>query len=274
MTGIARRLRERGLAWTFWWGLRSALRRVHARLMLLVEARLAAIERRRFLLAPDTVSAQRDTATENRERWSRWDWGERGEEWTRDAGAYRSVDPLAWKQDIVERFLRAHAPKDGVALEIGPGGGRWTEYLLEVCSRVHLADVSAPCLELCRERFGDERIVAHLVAGASLDALGDASIDFAWSYDAFVHINPLDTDGYLRSLARVLRPGARAVIHHPDRYPSHRIRRAALRSNLSAAFFRELCRRHGLEVLEQDLRSAHKPGDCITVLQRPRSAAR
>jgi len=266
---LARWSRERGVWWTLLWCLRAAGQRLHRRVESALEARLAAIERRRFLLAPDSVSALRNTAAENREVWSRWDWSQLGAEWTDDAAAFRGLAPEAWKRDIVERFLVANARKGGVTLEIGPGAGRWTAHLLEVSGALHLADVSERCLALCRERFGDSpRIAYHRVAGDGLACLPGASIDFIWSYDVFVHVNPLDTDRYLADFARVMHSGARAVIHHADRYHSHAERVAGFRSNLSREFFAELCRRHGLQVVEQDLEHAHKRGDCISVIAK------
>jgi SAM-dependent methyltransferase len=261
--------RERGVAWTLLWCLRAVAWRLHRRLLALLEARLAAIERRRFLLAPDTVSVSSNTVERNRELWSGWDWSRLGEEWTEDVAAFRGLDPATWKRGVVERFLIANARKGGVTLEIGPGAGRWTEHLLEVSLELHLADLSERCLQLCRDRFaGSPRIACHLVAGdGRLDFLPDASVDFIWSYDVFVHVSPVDTDRYLAEFARILRPGARAVIHHADRYDSHAERAAHFRSNLSREFFAELCRRRGLRILAQDRDHAHKRGDCISVIE-------
>ena len=269
---LARWLRERGPAWTLLWSLRRALVRGQAWLLRALDPWLAEIERQRFIVGADTVSSARNTMSENRSLWNDWDWSQLGEEWTEHASDFRGLDPEAWKQDVLQRFLHAHAPKEGVFLEIGPGAGRWTEHLLGLASRLYLADISPRCLDLCRDRFGDDAALScHLVETGRLPFLADASIDFVWSYDVFVHVNPLDTDTYLGELARVLRPGGRAVLHHADRYTSRAERRAGFRSNLSRAFVSELCRRRGLRVLEQDLEHAHKSGDCITVLERPAS---
>jgi hypothetical protein len=35
----------------------------------------------------------------------------------------------AWKDSVVARFLRPNVPEGGVVVEIGPGGGRWSEVL-------------------------------------------------------------------------------------------------------------------------------------------------
>jgi SAM-dependent methyltransferase len=144
-------------------------------------------------------------------------------------------------------------------------GEEWTD-----SGSLHLADISARCLEVCQQRFGSaHELATHLVEAGSLDFLDDGSVDFIWSYDVFVHVNPMDTDAYLAEFARVLRPGAKAVIHHADRYTSHVERAVGFRSNLSRAFFSELCKRHGLRVIEQDRDHAHKRGDCISVVARP-----
>ncbi len=142
-------------------------------------------------------------------------------------------------------------------------------HLLDVSDTLHLADITPRCLELCRERFADDEIQYHLIGPDGLGFLPAESIDLIWSYDVFVHVNPVDTDAYLADFAKVLRPGGRAVIHHPGRYPSHAERRAGFRSNLSAPFFASLCHKHGLRAIEQDRSRAHKRGDCITVLERP-----
>lgn len=265
---VASWLRERGALWTTLWLLRALAIRVHRRLLRSLEVRLAAIERRRFLLAPDTLSARRNTIEENRQRWTERDWSQLGEDWTEDVADTLGLDPQQWKRGIVERLLLPHAVKGGTLLEIGPGGGRWTAYLVELAGVLHLVDISPRCLALCRARFGDESIAYHAVDEGRLDFLEDASVDFIWSYDVFVHVNPTDCDLYLASFARVLRPGARAIIHHAGRYASDEERRDGFRSNLSAEFFLELCCRHGLRVLAQDFESPHKPGDCITTLER------
>jgi SAM-dependent methyltransferase len=267
---ICRWTRERGPLWTLLWVLRRAVCAGQRWLLGRLDLRLAAIERQRFVLGSDTVSSLGNTVAENREVWNDWDWSQLGEEWTEDAADFRGLDPQAWKQEIIERFLLAHACKGGPTLEIGPGAGRWTESLLEVSGSLHLADISARCLEVCQQRFGSaHELATHLVEAGSLDFLDDGSVDFIWSYDVFVHVNPMDTDAYLAEFARVLRPGAKAVIHHADRYTSHVERAVGFRSNLSRAFFSELCKRHGLRVIEQDRDHAHKRGDCISVVARP-----
>ena len=46
----------------------------------------------------------------------------------------------------------------------------------------------------------------------------DDSIDLVWSFDAMVHVGPDDFRSYLQHIARVLKPGGRAVLHHANRW--------------------------------------------------------
>jgi ubiquinone/menaquinone biosynthesis C-methylase UbiE len=128
-------------------------------------------------------------------------------------------------------------------------------------------DVSPVCLDLCRARFADRPNIAYILTnGRSLPGIEDETIDFIWSYDTFVHINPSDTDAYLREFARVLKEGAHASIHHPGSYPDKH--RPGFRSHIDGPFFAHLAGRHGLEVMERHDSLAHMPGDLISVIRK------
>lgn len=229
--------------------------------------RLAA-EQRRCELGPAHRRWRGNSAGENRRRWDRWDWTQGGEEWT--------ASP-AWKQGLIDDVLARWMPRGGVLLEIGPGGGRWSESLLERASRLILVDVSERPLELCRARFaGAEKIEFVRSSGSDLGTIADGSVDGVWSFDVFVHIAPLDQRSYLAELARVLVGGGVAVIHHADGLnrglaPS----RQGWRSPMSRALFASLAAEAGLAV-EAQLDSWGPAGrydlsayaDAITVCRR------
>ena len=98
----------------------------------------------------------------------------------------------------------------------------------------------------------------------------DASVDVVWSFDVFVHFAPLDTAGYMAEVARVLRPGGVATIHH-----SGGRNRSGWRAPMTARLFANLAVERGLEVERQfdsweggrfDVRPF---GDVITRLRAP-----
>jgi ubiquinone/menaquinone biosynthesis C-methylase UbiE len=227
-----------------------------------VESLLLRIEGRRGVLGPAHRAHQDHSAERNREAWSSWDWRDRGEEWTVSE---------EWKRALIAEVLWPTMPRGGTLLEIGPGAGRWTEYLIESGDRVILVDVSARVLDLCRDRFGDDESLTYVVGdGRALPGVAGESVDGVWSFDAFVHIGPVDVASYLSEIARVLRPGGVGVIHHSGR-PDLK----GWRSPMSASLFANLAGERGLAVERQfdswgagryDVR---KHRDVITVLRKP-----
>lgn len=226
-------------------------------------------EQRLGVLGPAHLAWRGNSALENRDRWSGWDWSRRGEEWTASA---------EWKQALIDDVLLAWIPQGASVLEIGPGAARWSEVLQPRAERLILVDVSERPLALCRERFaGAQNVEFVLSSGSDLPGIADASVEAIWSFDVFVHVAPGDQAGYLDEIARVLAPGGLAVIHHADgrnlgRLPSRR----GWRSPMSRHLFATLAAERGLTVESQfdswgpegrfDLAAFH---DVITVCRKP-----
>jgi SAM-dependent methyltransferase len=262
--------RERGAAWTGLIVLHRLLRRLHAPVGMIraLERPLIRIEKRRFIVGPGTIGATSQTVDENRFIWDHWDWSAYGEEWTEQVREFRHEDPEDWRARLIRETMIKYAPGSGTVVEIGPGGGRWTGDLLELADQLILVDISPVCLDICRARFADRPNVRYVLAdGRSLPTIEDDTVDFVWSYDTFVHINPSDTDAYLGEFARVLKSGAHASIHHPGSYPERRP--PGFRSHLDGAFFSHLAGKHGLELIEQHDALAHMPGDLVSVIRKP-----
>ncbi len=207
----------------------------------MVQDRRLTAEQRRGVLGPAHLRWSGNSPVDHRQRWSGYDWSACGEEW--------NASP-EWKQALIEDVLARWIPAGAVALEIGPGAGRWSQALLSRASRLVLVDVSERPLEMCRERFdGDTHIQYILSSGSDLPGVEDGSIDAVWSFDVFVHLAPCDQAGYLGEIARVLAPGGVAVVHHSDgrnrgQLPSRR----GWRSPMSRGLFAGLARERGLQV--------------------------
>lgn len=236
----------------------------------------------------------------NRRIWDRdYSWPEDGDEWNGQA-SFCGQPYDAWKTALVEHFLVPRAKPDATLLEIGPGHGRWAQFLAGHCAKLYLADLSTSCLEHCRGLFGDDGMVYVPTDGHSLSRVPDAVADFVWSYDCFVHIGPRDTSGYLQDMHRVLKPGGEAVIHHPGRrdavLPLDWLRQCGplplkfynwmslgewstidgWRAPISRERFAKLARNAGLEVVRQqqdfgpgNAFAVRRFGDWITTLRRP-----
>jgi SAM-dependent methyltransferase len=235
------------------------------------DARLVAEERRR-VLGPAHRGWRGNSAQEQRRRWSEYDWSQGGEEWN------ASED---WKQSLIGEVMTRWVPDGAVALEIGPGAGRWSKPLAERSSRLVLVDVSERPLDLCRKRFAGMQGIQYLLSsGSDLPGVADASIDAVWSFDVFVHVAPRDQVAYLDEIARVLAPSGVAVVHHSDgRNRGDLPSRLGWRSPMSRGLFAALAVERGLTVECQfdswgpqaryDLSAF---ADAITVCQRSRVA--
>src|SRR5439155_21731324 len=67
-------------------------------------------------------------------------------------------------------------------LEIAPGRGRWTQYLLQHCTEYVGAELSENCVQTCRQRFASANRARFMVNdGQSLRVIPDNSIDFVFS---------------------------------------------------------------------------------------------
>lgn len=205
-----------------------------------------------------------NSATLNKEIWEGWDWSAEGEEWSHSP---------QWKQSLIRSVLEAEIPPNIAILEIGPGGGRWTGALLERASRYTGVDISSACVEHCCKKFGtDVRATFVVGSGRDLATVADSSIDAIWSFDAFVHINREEVESYTREFARVMKPGAVAVIHHG----AVGGKQGGWRSNLTDAALRQMLAAQRL-ILERtidrwnDGQAIHMLafGDQISVIRRP-----
>ena len=231
-----------------------------------IEDRLLVIEGERGILGPAHRTYTGHSADQNRDVWTGWDWSTHGNEWNDGA------DPAAWKESLIHDVLLETIPEGGVVLEIGPGGGRWSDVLQPRADRLVLMEVTERALELCRERFaGASNVEYVLTEGATLPSVPDGSVDSIWSFDVFVHVAPVDVASYLAEIARVLRPGGIALIHHSGRFS----RSSGWRSPMTARLFANLSRERGLAVERQfdswaDGRfGVRTNGDVITVLRAP-----
>ncbi len=201
------------------------------------------------MLGPAHRRYRGQSALDNRELWERYDWSGGGMEW----------GPAESRDALIEELLPA---QHAWIVEIGPGAGRFSEVLAERAERLVLVDVTEEALRRCRERLGDRAGVEYVLTdGPGLPGVENASVDMVWSFEAFVHMQPVDVAAFVGEIARVVRPGGRAVIHHSGRRD-----RSGWRAPMSEALFARLARERDLGVESQ--RTWGTYDDVISVLVR------
>jgi len=198
----------------------------------------------------------------------KYDWKDAGEEWSERWGS----SAAQWSGTILPRIK--HCLPASVILEIGPGYGRWTHYLKDHCDRLLVVDRAGECIDACRQRFAsDAQVTGYVNKGGSLEMIPDASVDFIFSFDVFVHIKREVVEEYLNEFARTLTPGGRGFIHHSNlgafaNSPRNKLP-AVVRKYLTnwhvldedhhrtptmtAELFRTLCTQRGLHCTRQEL---------------------
>src|SRR5207248_3198835 len=69
----------------------------------------------------------------------------------------------------------------------------------------------------CSRRFAAESHVrCYLNDGRSLSMIPDASVDFVFSFDSFIHVRREIVEAYLSELGRTLKIGGKGFIHHSN----------------------------------------------------------
>jgi len=233
----------------------------------------------------------------NHSEWnSRYQWDESGDEWSAPWGSARAQ----WLTCVYPR-LASFLPASSV-LEIAPGYGRWTQFLLPQCCSYLGVDLAENCVQACRERFAGQAHATFAVNdGLTLPMAADESADLVFSFDSLVHAEADAVGSYLREIRRILSPDGVAFIHHSNAGAYHRTaaaldllekvadpftlpRKALVRvgvadwhhfrgRSMTATRFAELAGHAGLACIGQEVISWSSPllTDCISVAVIPGS---
>lgn len=228
-----------------------------------------------MVLQRNPLNTNRDmpSINQNLRAWDK-EWGHDVNEWSSAWGS----DAAMWRHTVHAR-IGGFLPCLNM-LEIGPGRGRLTEFLLPLCERYIGVDLAYSCVEACRARFPSAKHARFTTtSGTELSAVGSASIDFAVSWDSLVHADASVLSGYLGELARVLQPGGSAFLHHSNlgafigddgelevenpHWRDHEV---------SGDTVAEICKQQGLHVHVQEYIQWGVPflSDCFTLLRLPK----
>jgi SAM-dependent methyltransferase len=163
----------------------------------------------------------RNTIKANLETWDQeHHWSRDGDEWDGQA-RFSGVPYAEWKAALIAAFITPNLSPQTDVLEIAPGHGRWSKVIVERCRTLTLVDLSPSCIEFCRSALAAyQNVVYRVTDGKTLTDVADASVDFLWSFDSFVHMSPDVIQAYLHETRRVLRPGGKAILHHAGRQDS------------------------------------------------------
>ena len=139
-----------------------------------------------------------------------YDWPAAGEEWSVAWGGSEAQ----WFGSLFPRLHRVFPAKR--VLEIAPGFGRWSKFLVGACESYVGIDLSGKCVAACQSRFAAARHARFIQNdGLSLE-VADGSFDFVFSFDSLVHAEIDVFRGYIPQIISKLAPTGAAFIHHSN----------------------------------------------------------
>ena len=177
--------------------------------------------------------------------WTKNNQGYYGEQW----GDPEKVEKLFF---VIEKYISPYINPESVVLEIGPGGGRFTRYLLDA-KKIILVDICSEFFPYLSARFKDSscKFQFYQTKGYELDSIESDSIDFLFSFDAFVHIEPKGIYKYLKSIQRILKKGSVSVIHYADKTKPGGMKRAVF-SDMTPSKMERFVRDFNFKILEHN----------------------
>jgi SAM-dependent methyltransferase len=158
------------------------------------------------------------------------------------------VEPLAFLRN---RYVLPYVKAEDDAVEIGPGGGRWSRYLLGFRT-LYLVDYHRELLGEVQKNFRRPNVRFIHNNGSDFPGIPDASIAFVFSFGCFVHFDRDLIRQYLANLPRILKPGGNVVIHYSDQTKIMAQINPGFSDN-SPAQMREMIGAAGFRIVEEDL---------------------
>ncbi len=158
------------------------------------------------------------------------------------------LEPL---QFIRDRYVLPYVNSKHHALEIGPGGGRWTRYLLGF-GKLYVVDYHDELLKELRKNFNKPNMVFVKNNGSDFPGIEEGSIDYLFSFGTFVHLDIHLIESYLKNIRPLVKPGVNIVIHYADKTKIMAQVRKSFSDNTPDKM-RKMVLDSGYKILEEDL---------------------
>lgn len=142
-----------------------------------------------------------------------------GDEWNEPDVIGFDVPPNQIVSSLDQMIFAPFLGSPDCILEIGSGGGRFTEVLATKSRKLVATDTSPNMMALLRERFKDlSNLEFVLLDGNGLGSIPSQSVDAVFSYDVFNHLEQWDIFNYLMEIKRILKPGGKAILHYSNSF--------------------------------------------------------
>lgn len=118
---------------------------------------------------------------------------------------------------IKQNFILPHINKESVALEIGCGGGRWTQYLMN-CKKIYVVDYYEEMFSELDNFIESNKIIKIKNNGNDFPNIPQNSIDFLFSFGTFVHLDIDIIFEYMSNITKIMKPDSKIFIQYSNKY--------------------------------------------------------
>jgi SAM-dependent methyltransferase len=150
-------------------------------------------------------------------------WSRYPSDWERDEALSRGAATLGdeWGgpafADLVVELVAPYLGADVDVLELGCGGGKFSSRLAPRCRSLLCSDISPQMIEHTRTTLGQRGLEANVdyrvLDGVDFTDVPDDSVDFIFSYDVQLHLQPENVFSYMLDARRVLRDNGVFMLH-------------------------------------------------------------
>jgi len=149
-----------------------------------------------------------------------------------------------------DHYVLPYVRPDHVAVEIGPGGGRWTRYLLGF-GRLYVVDYHIELLQELRRRFNQPNMKFIVNNGTDFPGVPEKSVDYVISVACFVHLELHLIVAYLKNIYKILKPGGNVFLTYSDKTKIGAQLNPTLTDNTPERM-REMVTQAGFRIFEED----------------------
>lgn len=169
-----------------------------------------------------------------------------GLEW----GDPEQIPPLNY---VREHFIIPYVTSNSTIVEIGPGGGRWTRYMLNA-KQIYAVDYHPELLDELKTNFDLSNIAYIKNNGDNFPGIPVESVDFLFSFGVFVHLDLDIINRYLQNIKPLLKNSSNAVIQYSDKTKPLAKNNTGFSEN-DPDKMRELIFSHGYCIYEEDTKT-------------------
>ena len=143
-------------------------------------------------------------------------YGDGAMRWGHNWGNPHTAPSLVYVVDAI----RQHIQPGMRVVEIGSGGGRWTEFLSKIPINLKCVEGTPAGRALLEQTLDLSSLTSFEYEVCRDGAIQDqpATVDVVFSHDTFVHFHRGLFDAYLQSIGRILKPGGVMILHFARRY--------------------------------------------------------